>query len=184
MVGELYRRFRDDKDVGITFLFCNFQLQHEETDEGTIAGILKQLLIKNAWLPKAVKDIHDASQKKGTRPSYGELCNALDSAISNYSKTFIVLDALDESDYAVRRTLSKVMELQNRYHIHLLATSRFIPEVTAKFEDCPHLEIRANSDDVEKYLQGHISQLPSFVVSSADLQKEVITGIAKAVDGM
>lgn len=160
--------------MGITFLFCNFQLQHEETDEGTIAGILKQLLIKNAWLPKAVKDIHDASQKKGTRPSYGELCNALDSAISNYSKTFIVLDALDESDYAVRRTLSKVMELQNRYHIHLLA----------KFEDCPHLEIRANSDDVEKYLQGHISLLPSFVVSSADLQKEVIIGIAKAVDGM
>ena len=46
------------------------------------------------------------------------------------------------------------------------------------------MEIRASEHDVRRYVDGHMSQLPSFVGRSLDLQEEVKTEIVKAVDGM
>jgi hypothetical protein len=46
------------------------------------------------------------------------------------------------------------------------------------------LEIRANDEDVQRYLDGHMSRLPSFVLRRHDLQEEIKTEIIKAVDGM
>lgn len=65
-------------------------------------------------------------------------------------------------------------------------TSRPIPELTEKFESegAKSLEIRASDEDVQRYLKGHLSQLPSFVSRNPYLQKEIITAIMKTVDGM
>jgi hypothetical protein len=46
------------------------------------------------------------------------------------------------------------------------------------------LEIRANNEDVQRYLDGHMSRLPSFVSRSSDLKEEIKSEIIKAVDGM
>jgi hypothetical protein len=46
------------------------------------------------------------------------------------------------------------------------------------------LEIRASEEDVRRYLDGHMSQLPAFVVQRSDLQEEIKTGIVTAVRGM
>jgi hypothetical protein len=63
-------------------------------------------------------------------------------------------------------------------------TSRFIQEVKEKFEESIPLEIRASEQDVRRYVNGHISHLPSFVGRSLDLQEEIKTKSVKAVDGM
>ena len=67
---------------------------------------------------------------------------------------------------------------------NIFATSRFIPEITEKFEGSISLEIRASDEDVRRYLDGHMSQLPAFVKRSPDLQEEIKTEIIKAVEGM
>ena len=46
------------------------------------------------------------------------------------------------------------------------------------------LEIRASEHDVRRYVDGHMSHLPSFVGRSLDLQEEIKAEIVKAVDGM
>ncbi|KAK2792866.1 hypothetical protein FQN52_002544 [Onygenales sp. PD_12] len=184
VVDELYRRFQYDEDVGISFLFCNFGLRHIEKPKDMMAGILKQLVRKNDPLPEAVKNLYDTNERKGTRPLYDELSIALDSTLSRYSKTFIVADALDEADEAASQVLSTLMELQSRHHIRLLVTSRFVPEITAKFNNSPWLEIRANDDDVEKYVQDQIKQRLPYVAKDSELRTEVTNKITKAVDGM
>lgn len=63
-------------------------------------------------------------------------------------------------------------------------TSRRLPEITEIFRGHMLLEIRASESDVRRYVDGHISNLPSFVRCSPDLQEEVKTGIVDAVDGM
>ncbi|KAK2788602.1 hypothetical protein FQN53_003454 [Emmonsiellopsis sp. PD_33] len=184
VVDELYRRFQYDEDVGISFLFCNFGLRHIEKPKDMMAGILKQLVRKNDPLPEAVENLYDTNERKGTRPLYDELCIALDSTLSRYSKTFIVADALDEADEAASQVLSTLMELQSRHHIRLLVTSRFVPEITTKFNNSPWLEIRANDDDVEKYVQDQIKQRLPYVAKDSELRTEVTNKITKAVDGM
>ncbi|KAK2808526.1 hypothetical protein FQN50_004557 [Emmonsiellopsis sp. PD_5] len=181
VVDELYRRFQYDENVGISFLFCNFGLRHLEKPKDMMAGILKQLVRKNDPFPEAVKNLYYTNERKGTRPLYDELCIALDSTVSHYSKTFIVADALDEAGKAASQVLSTLMELQSRHDIRLLVTSRFVPEITAKFSNSPWLEIRANDDDVEKYVQDQIKEL---LAKNSELQTEVTNKITKAVDGM
>jgi len=67
---------------------------------------------------------------------------------------------------------------------NIFVTSRFIPEIVDQFKADVTLEIRANSEDVERYLEGHMGQLPHFVQRNPRLQEEIKTGISSAVDGM
>ena len=53
-----------------------------------------------------------------------------------------------------------------------------------EFEGSVSLEIRATNEDVQRYLDGHISQLPSFVKRNPDLQGKIKIEIARTVDGM
>jgi len=46
------------------------------------------------------------------------------------------------------------------------------------------LKIHASVEDVKRYLDGHMSRLPSFVSRNPDLQEELKAEIIKAVDGM
>jgi len=46
------------------------------------------------------------------------------------------------------------------------------------------LEVLASDEDVHKYLDGHMSELPAFVLKKPDLQEEIKTGIMRAVEGM
>jgi hypothetical protein len=46
------------------------------------------------------------------------------------------------------------------------------------------LEIRASNQDVQRYLDSHISQLPGCVLRSSDLQDEIKANIIEAVNGM
>jgi hypothetical protein len=46
------------------------------------------------------------------------------------------------------------------------------------------VEICASDEDVRRYLEGHMRQLPSFVERNQLLQEEIKTKISEAVDGM
>jgi hypothetical protein len=111
----------------------------------------------------------------------------LHTVVAEYSRAFIIIDALDETQVTVRdrkKLLSEILSLQAKTEMSLFATSRFIPEITKEFERSILLEIRANDEDVQKYLDGHISRLPSCVLRNPALQEKIKADIIKAVDGM
>jgi Cdc6-like AAA superfamily ATPase len=187
VVEELTTRFQNDRSIGIAYLYCNFRRQHEQKVDDLLASLLKQLTQGRSSLPDTIKSLYDSHQDKRTRPSFDEISRALQSAVTMYSRVFIIIDALDECQVShnCRKTfLSELFGLQAKSGANLFATSRFIPEITEKFQGSLSLEIRASEHDVRRYVDGHISYLPSFVGRSPDLQEEVKTGIVKAVNGM
>jgi Cdc6-like AAA superfamily ATPase len=187
VVDHLYNRFGDDPAVGIAYLYCNFRQQHEQKPTDLLLNLLKQLAQKQASMPESVKNLYERHRNKPSRPSFDEISKALRSVVTSYSRAFIIVDALDEcqvSDGGRRRFLSEIFNLHTKTRANLFATSRFIPEIGKEFEGCLSLEIRANDEDVKRYLGGHMLQLPSFVLTSLDLQKEIKTAITQAVDGM
>ena len=104
-----------------------------------------------------------------------------------YSRVFVVVDALDEcqvSDDCRKKFLSKLFNLQTNCAANIFVTSRFIPEIVDQFKTSVSLEIRASTEDVARYLEGHIGQLPSFVQRNRQLQEEIKVEISEAVDGM
>jgi hypothetical protein len=89
------------------------------------------------------------------------------------------------SDGGRRKFLSELLELQKKVGANLFATSRFIPDITNVLEEKGvKMEINASEEDVRRYLDGHVTRLPSFVLRSLNLREEIKTEIVKAVRGM
>ncbi|KAH6970509.1 ankyrin repeat-containing domain protein [Ilyonectria sp. MPI-CAGE-AT-0026] len=187
VVDSLNSKFDNDSEIGIAYIYCNFRRQHEQKIDDLLASVLKQLTQCRSSLPESVKNLYDQHKTKRTRPSLDEISGLLQSVAAMYSRVFIIVDALDEcraSDRCRTRFLSELFNLQTRHGTNIFATSRFIPEIMDRFETSLSMEIRASPDDVARYLEGHIWQLPSFVQQDRQLQEEITTGISEAVDGM
>jgi hypothetical protein len=189
VVDDLHRRFQKDVRVGIAYLYCDFRRKQEQTPENLLASLLKQLAQQQRSVPESVKRLHKDHKSKKTRPSIDEISMVLHSVVADYSRAFIIIDALDEcqvSGGARAKFLSEIFKLQDKSCASIFATSRFIPDVKGEFERRKSilLEIRASNEDVRRYLDGHRSKLPNFVLKSPDLEEEVKTSIVKAVDGM
>ena len=187
VVEELTTRFRNDKSVGIAYIYCNFRRQGEQKIDNLLTSLLKQLAEGQPSLPGTVKELYDLHKTKRTRPSLDEISRSLQVVTTLYSRVFIIVDALDEcqiSDGCRQIFLSGLLNLHTKYGANLFATSRPISSVEKEFEGNTILEIRASEEDVRRYLEGHMFLLPGFVVRSLELQDEIKTRIVKAVDGM
>ncbi len=187
VVDHLCSRFENDASVGIAYIYCNFRRQQEQKPEDLLASLLKQLVQEKRSMPEIMKNLYKRHKDKRTRPSIEEVSKVLYSVVADYSKTFIIIDALDECqvlDGNRKKLLSEILALQTKIGVSLFATSRFVPEIVKNFEGCVSLEILASDKDVQRYVNGHILQLPSFVLRSPDLQEEITTEITKAVKGM
>jgi hypothetical protein len=68
--------------------------------------------------------------------------------------------------------------------VRLLFISRFIPEITQKFQSNPILEVRASEEDVRRFIAGQISRLPNCIQRNDELTRAVQNKIVEAVDGM
>lgn len=187
VIDNLDTLIQKESSVGIGYLYCNFRESNEQKAEDLLLSLLKQLSQQRSSLPESVKVLYKHYKEKGTRPPFNEISRVLQSVGSVYSRVFIVVDALDEcqaSDGCRARFLSEIFHLQATAKANLFATSRFIPEISEKFEGSISLEIRATEQDVRSYIDGHMSHLPSFVGRNLDLQEEIKKEIVESVDGM
>jgi Cdc6-like AAA superfamily ATPase len=187
VVNDLCKRYHNNTTIGIAYVYCNFRRQGEQKADDLLANLLKQLAQGQSSLPDSVKNLYDQNQARQTRPSVDEILRALRSVAAMYSRVFIIVDALDEcqaSDGCRTRFLAGIFSLQAKCGANVIATSRQNPYIEREFKGCISLEILASDEDVRKYINGHISQLPAFVSKRPDLQEEIVTEIARAVEGM
>lgn len=187
VVESLHTQFQHEPSIGIAYLYCNFRRQNEQGADDLLASLLQQLARGQPSLPESVKILYSSHKDKRTLPSLDEISRTLESVASLYSRVFIIVDALDEcqASHGCRsRFLSQIFSLQARCGLNIFATSRPIPEVTSKFSQSTRVEIRASDEDVRRFLEGHMGQLPSFVQRNRQLQDEIKNEISEAVDGM
>jgi Cdc6-like AAA superfamily ATPase len=189
VVDYLYTRFENDASIGIAYLYCNFQRKQEQRPLDLLASLLKQLVQGRPLVPENMKCLYERHKEKRTRPSIDEILEVLYSIVADYSRAFILIDALDElqaSDGDWRKILAELFNLQAKSGASLFVTSRYIPEITKEFEGrSTSLEIRASDKDVQRYLDGQIPQLlRSNIWKYLDLQDIVKREIVKAADGM
>jgi hypothetical protein len=174
-------------DVGIAYLFCSYKAQVDQTAPNLLAALLKQLVQGRPDIAAPVTDLHDQHTKRQTKPSLDELTLALLSICSSYSTVYVVVDALDECssrDGVRRQLIDRLRSIQASRNVHLLFTSRFIPEVTEEFQYSSSLEVRASEEDVKHYVAGQMSRLPKCIHGDDGLKSEIQTKIVEAVDGM
>ena len=187
VIEHLWSEFRNDPNIGIAFLYCNYKSQQDQKPTDLLASLLKQLVQEQPFPPESVRSLYTRCNNKGIRPSLQEISQALHAVVAFYSRTFILIDALDECqipDGGREKFLSMIFDLQAKTRANLFATSRQIPSILEIFRGSIVLEVRASDADVRKYVESYIPQLPMFLSRSPSLQEEIKTGIVNAVDGM
>jgi hypothetical protein len=185
VVKHLWAKFQHGATTGVAYLYCNFRRQNEQKPEDLLASLLKQLVQQQSSMPESVKSIYDRHQEKQTRPSINEILKALHSVVAYFSRTFIIIDALDECQVFCNILLSAMFALQAQTQINLFATSRPIPEIMSHFEGCIWKDIRAQDNDVLSYVNERMSHLRRPRISKyPDLQNAIRREVVKAAGGM
>ena len=185
VIDHLYTKYKTDVSIGIAYLYCNFQRQYEPSD--LLASLLRQLVQRRSVILESMHSLYEYHKDRQTRPSFDEISKILQSVVADHRRVFIITDALDECRVSNRGRamfLTEILSLQAKTGTNLFATSRFVPEIGKMFERSISLEIRASYEDVQRYLDGCMSRMPSFVLRSHDLQDEIKTKISATVDGM
>jgi hypothetical protein len=185
-VDHLNNQYASDPTIGIAYIYCNFRRHDEQKAEDLLLSLLKQFIQEQPFLPESVKTLHEHHDRKRTRPSSREIEEALISVVTHNSRAFIVVDALDECNVANggrEQFLSSIFNLQAKTGANIFTTSRINNDIAKLFENTLSLQIRANEEDVECYLNGQMSLLQSDIMDD-DLRDQVRRQVISAVDGM
>lgn len=132
---ELYR----GQNVAVFMLYCNYNDPETHNVQPLIASLVKQYIQDQFVVDKKLEELHEAHYKKETRPTLEELRDLLGTAISQYEKTFVVLDALDEMPNEESRS-DLVSSLRGiNQNSNLLVTSRPMPAIKQMFGPPSHI---------------------------------------------
>lgn len=185
-INHLNDQYAADHTIGIAYIYFNFRRKDVQKAKDLLLSLLKQFLQGQVSLPESVKTLYEHHSRKRTRPSLKEVEEELLSAVSHYSRAFIVVDALDEcgvSDSRREVFLSSVFNLQAKTGTNIFATSRINNKNEKVFDTALCLKIHANKEDVIRYLNGQMSLMHSDIWDD-DLRDQVRWHIVRAFDGM
>jgi archaellum biogenesis ATPase FlaH len=159
-----------------------------------LSSLLAQLVQQGSQITTEIKGIYKAWKIRGMYPSHDELLRMIKSQIEPFSKVFIVVDALDEclNDPETNTTdefLKALRQLPNK--VHLLFTSRHDISIGRKVQADSELEIRADSNDLRRYLETRIKSrenLRNLIEKGLDKDKlfldKALDSIVKRSQGM
>ncbi|CAM1505018.1 Fc.00g106550.m01.CDS01 [Cosmosporella sp. VM-42] len=187
LIDHICRKFDHDETVGIAYIYCVVDQQGEEWIVDLLSSLIKQLVPAKGIIKQSLQTLHSTYSSGRTSPSVEEVLTVLQDLIADYQRVFILVDALDECSNSNSCQIKLAAELCNfgkTPKTSVFVTSRFIPEITTFFEGWPKLEIRAQEEDVNIYLEAQMSRLPKFVRHSEVLKDEVRSKITGVVDGM
>ena len=171
---------------GVAYVYFNYKAEEKEQNTtNLLAAVMKQLVQSHSSAIGPAERLYRRYADKKDRPSLDEIYKALQDVVAHYASVHIVVDALDECKIETRSSfVAKLRALQGVQDVRIMATSRFIPDIQDTFKDALKLEVRASSEDVERFVAGQINKLPRCIQRDASLQAMVKAKIVEAVDGM
>jgi hypothetical protein len=174
-------------DEPVTFIYCNYKRQSEQSAKHMLSSILRQIIDIQPGVPKLVQDFYTSHTTKRTTLSSGEVKQVLEAVLKNLQGLTIIVDALDECKTPARQEFLLAIEaLRRQCKVRLLATSRPLPTVQSLpiFVGRPALEVKASDTDLAKYIRSRASELHFQVMSKPDLLQDLVTSTVRATGGM
>ncbi|KAF7341365.1 Ankyrin repeat-containing protein [Mycena venus] len=185
IVVDHLRKSLDNENIRIAVVYLNHKETEAQSPSNVLASIWRQLIIEQP-LSSTVEKLYVKHREQRTRPSLDDTHGVLCSTVSQLSRVFIVVDALDEYPEEQWDTLLERLSILGP-SVTLMVTSRphiNIKHVIPEFEV---IEIRAAKDDIRQYLEGQIrksQRLSRHVKNAPDVRQALETRIVEGSDGM
>ncbi|KAL7907265.1 purine and uridine phosphorylase [Trichoderma velutinum] len=186
LIDHLINKFRDDDTVRLAFFYYKFDRQDAQKPEKTIANLIKQLGQNHEPSLERITGFYEVHKKRNSRPLIDELVELLKIIIPLFSRTYVIVDALDEcddNDESRTKFLDQLFVVQE-LGVNIFATSRKIDVIEQRFEGAISRQILPSRDDIFMFLDRRMSRLPNFVQNNISLQEEIKKSIESAMEGM
>jgi len=146
-----------DEGLAVAWLYCDYNVQHEQTVINIIGAFVKQL-VGRSGIPKDIRDAFLAAKKVGgRRPLLADLMRMLRIAIASLPQVFVCIDALDE---CLPKDLPQLLEslrdiVRESPGMRIFLTGRpHVGEVIDRyFTKAAAIPISPNEDDIRNYVK-------------------------------
>jgi hypothetical protein len=178
-----------DEDVGIAFVYYDYQAAGQQNRNHVVRAMLKQLCRTLKLSPEHLLEAKRKALPVGSVEDLKAVAGA-------YRELFVVVDALDECKEDNRpETISIFREmLQSLPLVKVFVTSRPEPDISRFMEDAgtPTLKVDASfmAPDIEKFVKDEVRDLRlgrngvHLHIKSDDLAEEVVRTLTERADGM
>jgi hypothetical protein len=186
VVDHLRAACRNSKDIGVACIYLNHKEVNNQTPSRLLAGLWRQLVL-NRDISSEATELYKQHYEKNTQPLLQEVANILRSSIKEFSKVFVIVDAMDEFPELQREVLLQHLAAMGS-NVNVMITSR--PNISPELSSLPNLErldIQAVPADIHRYIDAQIKlspRLSKHIQEKPILQDEIHTKIIGTVDGM
>jgi Cdc6-like AAA superfamily ATPase len=189
VINDLESRFCNDDTTMVAYVYFDFKRNDEQSFENIISSLLKQFARGQTSVHPSVVPLYNRHTQKHTRPTAEEIYKILLLVATSYTRSFLVIDALDECqalDGCRNRLLDALFDLQATARSNIFTTSRKLPEITSLecIKESVSIEIRASDNDIRTSLSRQMSQTTGFLATQTSLQNDITNTIIHNVDGM
>ncbi|KAJ6449279.1 hypothetical protein C8R45DRAFT_849855, partial [Mycena sanguinolenta] len=178
VVNYLTSKYKETGNIGVACIYFNHKETETQTPRNLLSGVWRQL-VHDKPLGSLASKIHTEYTDKGTRPSMAEVQALLHNAIGQWSKVYIMVDALDEYPENDRQILLK--DLASCGTINLMVMSRPHIQLPGPFENFEAIDICTDPGDIRQYIDARIqnsSRLSSHLRSRPELRDEIHSKMA------
>ncbi|KAG9523041.1 hypothetical protein KCV07_g2696, partial [Aureobasidium melanogenum] len=180
VVSNVLERYKNDTQVGVVYIYCQFSRQEEQTAEYLKSSILRQLLDRLGVIPDRIRSSYDSSRGKDDLTP-DEVSDLLDFTLGLFKKSVFIIDAIDELPVSTRdEFLPQILVLQRGFDMNVFATSRH-SKMTQKFLYGSWVEIRSREEDL-KYSAAVILKKGPLLRERPDLQQRALSKILQVAD--
>ncbi|KAJ7481685.1 ankyrin repeat-containing domain protein [Mycena latifolia] len=187
MLVDNLRATLESRSMRAAVIYLNYKETEAQSPSNLLAGLWRQLVFDRPISP-AVRQLYAKHREQRTRPSLEEIGAILCSTISELSKVFIIVDALDEYPEQHRSILLRhLSSLATGSTVSLMLTSRPHININYVAENLQILEIRATEDDIRRYIDAAVlksSRLSKHIENNSSLREEIEEIIVRRSDGM
>ncbi|KAJ6521467.1 hypothetical protein DFH09DRAFT_939032 [Mycena vulgaris] len=185
IVVDDLRESLDNQSTGVAVLYLSHKETEAQSPSTLLAGLWRQLIAGKPISP-LVDRLYSKHRERRTRPSLKEIRGILRRTLSQCSKVFIVVDALDEYPDQQRDILLHSLSSLGPT-VNLMLTSRPHININHIIGNAETLKIKATEDDIRRHVTAEIlrsSRLLRHIEDRPDLREEIQTTIVRQSDGM
>ncbi|KAH0170342.1 hypothetical protein KCU67_g2679, partial [Aureobasidium melanogenum] len=182
VVSNVLERYKNDTQVGVAYIYCQFSRQEEQTAEYLKSSILRQLLDRLNVIPDRIRSSCGSSRGKDDLTP-DEVSDLLDFTLGLFKKSVFIIDAIDELPVSTRdEFLPQILVLQRGFDMNVFATSRH-SKMTQKFLNGSWVEVQSREEDL-RCSAAAILKKGRLLSERPDLQQRALSKILQVADGI
>jgi hypothetical protein len=166
--------------TGVAYIYFSTLRPDEQDLQNLLLCLMKQLVQGLPTIPNSITGLEMMLESAVDF----DILEAFHETVESLLRVYIILDAIDEYPPTDRkRFLSEMSRLQVKYGVNIFLTSRRVSEQINRLKNTVKLEIRAEAQDLRRYVATNVFRLPSSVQGSIEAKSQLISSIVESSDG-